>query len=74
MIEDLQSGFWIVAVTERAIRVVAAMIYEKYDKYRLWWLPLDIIGFARQPGMRPQTCPGPTRNVHDALKIVGVIE
>ena len=47
---DPMSAYWVCAITERVLRAVAMMMYEAYDLYRLWYLPPDIIMFARRLG------------------------
>lgn len=47
MLENTQSELWFVAVTKSLLHFVAALLYEVYDEYHLWWLPPNIIRFAR---------------------------
>ena len=47
---DLDHPYWVVAATDRVVRTIVAMLLEVYEHYRLWWIPPDIIRFARELG------------------------
>lgn len=47
LIEDREYGLWVVAYTERVLRMCASLLMDMYTEYRLWVVPIDIIGFAR---------------------------
>ena len=48
LLADTTTGWWVDAYTERVLRVIAAMIFDVYDTFRLWWLPPDVLRFARK--------------------------
>ena len=45
-----------------------------YAEYRLWWVGVDIIKFARQLGVDMVVPLGSYRNVREALEMLDVIE
>lgn len=69
-LENTHYRLWYVAVTDRVLRVGAALLYEEY---RMCWLSTDIIRLTLQLGM--VICPHlvSNRNVHEALELLEVI-
>lgn len=59
-IDDTQSGLWIVVFIER---VCVALLIAAYSEFRLWFLLLDIIKFARELGMSMSVVLGSRANV-----------
>lgn len=45
-LRDERSDLWVVAYTERVIRVCPVVLIVAYEKYRLWYVTLDVIAFA----------------------------
>ena len=74
LISDRGTGLWVVAYTERVVRVCAAVLYAAYDEYVLWYVPPDIINFARQLGMAMAVPLGSCANVREVLEMLTVIE
>lgn len=74
LIEDPTSGLWVVAVTERVVRVCAAVLMAAYAEYRLWWVPADIIMFARRLELDMAVPLGSYANVREVLEMLRVIE
>ena len=50
LLADPTSGLWVVAYTERVLPVIAAMIFDLYETFRLWWFPPDMLRFAWKLG------------------------
>ena len=65
---------WVAAYTELVLRVIAAIIFDVYDPYRLLCFPPDVLRFARQLGDDMMTYLGLLRNVRKALELMDVIE
>lgn len=42
LIEDRESGLWVVAYTEHVLRVCVALLMAVYSDYRLWYVPLTL--------------------------------
>lgn len=74
LVEDPQSGLWVVAITERVTRVCAALLVAAYAEYRLWYVPPDIIAFARELGMSLAAPLGSRDNVRELSEFLEVIE
>lgn len=70
LIEDVQSGLWVFAMTEHMLCVMASLLYKVYDDYRLWLVPPDIIQFTRKLGMAMQSCLGSTRNDNEVHELM----
>lgn len=51
LIDDGDKSLWMVAYTERVVHACEALLLSAYDEYWLWYVPPDIIRFAREHGM-----------------------
>jgi len=74
LIQDRDSGLWVVAYTERVVRICSGLLYDVYDTYRLWWVPPTVIAFARQLGYAMATALGSESNVDEVLELLDVVE
>lgn len=61
-------------LTERAIRVCPALLIGAHAEYRLFYLPTDIISFARALGMDMEVVLGSRANVCELMKMLEIIE
>ena len=50
-VADPTTGLWVVAYTEQVVLICAGLLLDVYDTYRLWWVPRDVIAFARTLGL-----------------------
>lgn len=74
LIDDPKSGMWVVRFTKRVIHVCASLLIAAYEEYRLWYVPTDIISFARGLSMAMEVVLGSHSNVRKLLEILEVIE
>jgi len=74
LIQDRDSGLWVVAYTERVVRICSGLLFDVYDTYRLWWVPPTVIAFARQLGYSMATALGSESNVEEVLELLDVVE
>lgn len=72
--EDPGSGFWVLVMTERVNRVCATTFVAAYEEYRLWYIPLDIIAFARELGMAIADPLGSRANIREVLEMLEIID
>lgn len=68
------SGYWVVEITDRVVRVCAGLLVTAYVEYRLWYLPPDIVTFARRLGMAMEAPLGSPANVREVLELLSVLE
>lgn len=69
---DPQSGWWVVAYTEFAVKTAAFILMEVYDNFRLWSLSPDMIGAIRSLDLTRAL--GCVENVRECLALLDVIE
>lgn len=74
LIDDLQSGTWVVAFTERVISICSVVLIAAYEEYHLWYVPPDIIAFERGFGMAMEVVLRSRRNVLEMLELLQVVE
>ena len=74
LIDDPTSGLWTVAYTERVVRICSGLLFDVYDTFRLWWVPPDVIAFARQLEHGMVTALGSESNVCELLELLSVVE
>lgn len=70
-------GLWVVAYTERVVRVCVALLLSPYREYRLWKVPPDIIDFAREVGLVmevPLSSPANVREFLEFSHFIGATE
>lgn len=68
------AGTWVVVYTERVICVCPSLLTPTYDEYRLWYVPPDIISFARELGMAMELPLGSRANVRELFEMIEVIK
>lgn len=74
LLDDRESGLLVVAYTENVLRVCAVPLVAVYAVYRLWHVPPDIIGFARNLVMNMSVALGSRAIVRKVLELMEVIE
>lgn len=65
--EDPQTGLGVVTYTERVFRLFAALLLAVYSKYRLWFVPRDVIAFAGELAFAMEVPLGPRANLREVL-------
>jgi hypothetical protein len=73
-IADRGTSLWVVAYTERVVRLCAALLVHVYSEYKLWYLPPDVIAGARKLGMAMSVALGSEANVAELMELLEVIE
>lgn len=73
-VTDPGTGLWVVAYTERVVRLCAALLLAVYAEFRLWYVPPDVIGFARDLGMGMKVTLGSHTNVREVMELLEIIE
>lgn len=63
-----------VQIKERLFRILVEMLYKAFDEYRMWWVPQDVIQFARQLWMAMSPYLGSIGNFDEALEMLEVVE
>ena len=71
---DPSTGLWVTACTERVISNVAAMLFEVYDTYRLWYVGARTREYANHLGMSMEPYLGTKREVREVLELIDIIE
>lgn len=51
LIENGDLDIWVVAYTERVVRLCEGLLFSTYNEYCLWYVPLGTNSFAQQLGM-----------------------
>lgn len=72
MIDDPESGWWVFAFTEWAVRVAVFLLQEVYDTYRVWAISPTLIGFIRK--LDTSVPLGCGTNVEELRSLLDVIE
>lgn len=62
------------AYTYRIARVDAALLLAVYREYLLWYVPRDIIAFARKLGFAMDVPPGSRANLCKLLELLDYFE
>lgn len=73
-IDDRDTGLWVLAYTERFVRVCVVLMLVLYDEYLLWYLPQDVISFVRHLGMAIETALESRAKAREMLELFIVIE
>ena len=74
LINDEHSGLWVVAYTERVVRICSALLMAAYSQYRLWYVSPTVIRFARELGMGMAVPPRSAANVRELLEMLDINE
>ena len=72
MIGDPESGYWMLAYTEKTARTCAFIMMDAYDNYRLWNVSQRMISFMRKLNLVPIL--GNQANVDEFNHMLGLIE
>lgn len=73
-LDEPETGLWVVVFTERIVQVCAALMLAMYSECRLWYVPTDIIAFARELWLAMEVLLGSIANVREVLELRDVIE
>ena len=74
LIDDGQSGLWLIAYTERVVRICSALLMRAYSQYLLWYLSPTVIRLAPELGVNMAIPLGSAANVRELLKMLDVIQ
>lgn len=74
VIDDSHSGYWLIIMPGRVVRVCAAILVVSYAEKRLWYVAVDIIAFARDLGTAMTAMFGSRANMHEIFEMLEVIE
>lgn len=73
-LDDPETLLWVVTYTERVFGVFAALLLALYSKYRLWYVPTDVIEFAHKLGFAMEVPLGSHAEVLEVLELLNGIE